>query len=92
MDEAHKTNCTDCAAVCCRMEVMLISDTGVPDRYVSIEHRGAHTLRRLDDGWCAALNRNTMLCTIYESRPLICRDFELNGPDCIAARKEPFGR
>jgi Fe-S-cluster containining protein len=41
---------------------------------------------RLDDGWCAALDRNTMMCTIYEKRPLICREFEMGAPECIDER------
>ena len=42
---------------------------------------------RLDDGWCAALDRDTMMCTIYERRPLICREFEMGAPECIEERK-----
>jgi Fe-S-cluster containining protein len=43
-------------------------------------------MRRLDDGWCAALDRNTMLCTIYEKRPLICREFATGSDECLAER------
>lgn len=43
-------------------------------------------MARLDDGWCAALDRNTMKCTIYEKRPMICREFEMGGYECIAER------
>jgi Fe-S-cluster containining protein len=42
---------------------------------------------RLDDGWCAALDRNSMRCTIYEVRPLICREFETASPECLDERK-----
>ncbi len=43
---------------------------------------------RLDDGWCAALDRNSMMCTIYEKkRPLICREFEMGAPECITERQ-----
>ncbi len=65
---------------------MLISDTGVPDRYIEIDEWGGMTMVRLEDGWCAALDRNTLLCSIYEQRPLICRDFEMGGYDCLAER------
>lgn len=41
---------------------------------------------RLDDGWCSALDRNTMMCLIYEQRPQICREFELGAHECIAER------
>jgi Fe-S-cluster containining protein len=42
---------------------------------------------RLDDGWCAALDRDTMMCTIYERRPLICREFEMGAPECLTERE-----
>jgi Fe-S-cluster containining protein len=45
-------------------------------------------MRSLDDGWCAALDRQTMLCTIYERRPLICREFEVGDSDCLNERRQ----
>lgn len=83
---AEAVSCSTCKANCCRLEVMLITDTGVPDRYVEVDRWGGMTMARLDDGWCAALDRATMLCTIYENRPLICREFAMGGDDCIAER------
>lgn len=78
--------CSTCRANCCRLEVMLITDTGVPERYIAEDKWGGMTMARLDDGWCAALDRDTMLCTIYESRPWICREFEMGGYECLAER------
>ena len=78
--------CETCAACCCQLEVLLIGDTGVPERLVAIDRWGGSTMRRLADGWCAALDRGTMLCTIYDRRPGVCRDFEMGGEDCIAER------
>lgn len=66
---------------------MLISDTGVPEHLVAVNAQGGESMARLDDGWCAALDRNTMRCTIYEKRPQICRDFEMGGYECIAERR-----
>jgi Fe-S-cluster containining protein len=43
-------------------------------------------MSRLDDGWCAALDRSTMLCTIYDKRPLICREFEMGSFECLSER------
>ena len=82
-----KITCSTCAACCCRLEVMLITDTGVPEAFVELDQWGGATMRRLDDGWCAALDRNTMLCTIYERRPLICREFAMGSDECIAERE-----
>ena len=28
-----------------------------------------------------------MMCTIYEKRPLICREFEMGAPECIDERQ-----
>lgn len=78
--------CSTCKANCCRLEVMLITDTGVPEQYVAVDNWGGMTMERLDDGWCAALDRSTMLCRIYENRPLICREFEMGGYECLAER------
>ena len=78
--------CASCEACCCRLEVLLIADTGVPDRFVAIDDWGGRTMARLDDGWCSALDRNTMQCMIYSQRPLLCRDFQMGGYDCIAER------
>jgi Fe-S-cluster containining protein len=78
--------CANCAACCRRLEVLLIGDTGVPDRFVDFDAWGSGKMLRLDDGWCAALNRNTMACTIYAQRPQICRDFAMGSPQCVAER------
>lgn len=72
------------------MEVMLISDTGVPERFIHTDEHGGQTMLRLEDGWCSALNRQDMLCSIYEHRPLICREFEMGGADCLAVRSIPL--
>lgn len=79
--------CSRCEACCCRLEVMLITDTGVPEQFIDMDGWGGRTMARLDDGWCAALDRNTMLCRIYENRPLVCREFEMGGYDCVSERE-----
>lgn len=76
-------NCRNCAASCCRFEVFLISDTGVPEEHIEIDDDGMQTMRRLDDGWCSALSRDTMSCSIYELRPWLCREFEMGSIDCL---------
>lgn len=78
--------CSTCKANCCRLEVMLITDTGVPEEYIAEDQWGAMSMARLDDGWCAALDRSTMLCSIYDKRPWICREFEMGGYECLDER------
>ena len=85
------TSCSTCAACCCQLEVMLITDTGVPQRFIDTDAWGGEVMRRLDDGWCAALDRDSMRCTIYEVRPLICREFELGSPECHDERRGMVG-
>ena len=68
------------------MQVMILEDTGMPDRFIETDASGAQTMRRLEDGWCVALNRDTFLCGQYAHRPLICREFEMGGADCLQTR------
>jgi len=79
-------SCASCQACCCRLEVLILTDTGVPRRYIQTDEWGGEVMARLDDGWCSALDRDTLLCTIYENRPLICREFEMGSYECKAER------
>ncbi|GAD80337.1 YkgJ family cysteine cluster protein [Vibrio ezurae] len=74
--------CSTCRASCCRLEVMIITDTGVPEEHIATDKWGGETMLRLEDGWCSAVDRDTMLCTIYENRPWICREFEMASYEC----------
>jgi len=81
-----EVSCENCEACCCRLEVMLISDTGVPGNFIETDKWGGRKMARLEDGWCSALDRNNMLCMIYEKRPWICREFEMGEYECISER------
>lgn len=83
--------CAACEACCCRLQVMLITDTGVPDHYVETDRWGGRSMARLEDGWCAALSRKSMKCRIYEHRPLVCREFEMGEYQCLAERNANIG-
>ena len=85
---APKITCTTCQACCCRLEVLLISDTGVPTEYIEKDKWGGEVMARLEDGWCVALDRETFLCTIYEVRPWVCSEFEMGSYECLSERKE----
>ncbi len=74
--------CSKCKAACCQLEVMLITDTGVPERFIKRDQWGGETMKRLDDGWCICVDRETKLCTIYENRPWVCRIFEMGSYEC----------
>jgi len=83
-------SCANCEACCCRLEVILMGDDDVPPRFVAEDAWGGAVMRRLDDGWCAALDRDTMRCTIYARRPGVCRDYLMGGVECITERREYF--
>lgn len=74
--------CERCAAVCCRLTVLLMPGDRIDPRLVDIDERGLHRMAKDEDGWCVALDRNTMGCSIYQQRPSICRDFAMGGPHC----------
>ncbi|WP_191601197.1 YkgJ family cysteine cluster protein [Marinomonas algicola] len=79
--------CSNCQACCCRLEVMIITDTGVPEKHIAFDEWGGETMLRLEDGWCSALDRDTLMCSIYENRPWICREFEMSSYECRTERK-----
>ncbi len=83
-------SCDDCAAVCCRLEVICPSETGIPPYLTTRNPWGMRVMRRLDDAWCAALDRDSLRCRIYEQRPEVCRNFAMGGPDCLAERSKPW--
>jgi len=83
----NEITCATCQACCCRLEVMLVTDTGVPERFIETDNYGSEVMARLEDGWCAALDRDTLLCSIYENRPLICREFNMGEFECQTERQ-----
>jgi uncharacterized protein (DUF2132 family) len=89
MDDADydpAISCSACEACCCRLEVMLMGDDEIPADLTVEDQWGGWVMLRLKDGRCAALNRNTMKCTIYEHRPTVCRDYQTGASDCISER------
>jgi len=63
-----------------------MSGDDVPVGMIEIDRWGGQVMARLEDGWCAAVDRLTMLCRIYERRPWVCREFQVGSGDCITAR------
>ncbi len=79
-------HCERCAACCCRLEVLLLDDRGIPPHLTATDAWGARVMARCDDGWCAALDRDSLRCRIYSRRPRVCRELEMGGDDCIDVR------
>ena len=58
----------------------------VPNKFIVEDERGMRMLAKGEDGWCEALDLNTMRCTIYDMRPSTCRKFAMGGPYCRSER------
>ena len=80
--------CDACQACCCQLQVILMPHDAPPPHLVETEEHGLDVMRRLDDGWCVALDRDTLRCTIYELRPQVCRDFATGSRECREERAE----
>lgn len=80
-------SCNACEAVCCRLTVVLLpGDERVPEQFVTADERGMRVMAHGEDGWCSALDLNTMRCSIYDLRPGICRKFSMGSAFCRAER------
>lgn len=83
-------SCSSCKALCCRLEVRLIddSDEQVPEEYTEQTKDLYFVMKQGADGWCEALDRTTMRCSIYEKRPYLCREYKVGDYDCLYERKK----
>jgi len=88
MNDGPVIACSTCEACCCRLEVMLMSGDDIPPGLTQQDRWGGWVMARRNDGWCAALDRDTMLCRIYERRPMICREYQVGDSDCIIQRAQ----
>ncbi|MFN0314091.1 MAG: YkgJ family cysteine cluster protein [Burkholderiales bacterium] len=84
---AAAITCASCRACCCKLEVILMGDDDVPPKWTQWDRWGGEVMARLDDGWCIALDRNTMLCRIYDIRPAVCREYQVGAAECLTERK-----
>lgn len=88
----HVTKCQACDAVCCRLTVVLQPEDNIPPHLTTHLPEGLHVMARAEDGWCVALDRVRMNCSIYGSRPDVCRRFVMGGAYCNAIRtRSPRG-
>ena len=80
-DSIFVPECAGCGR-CCHQVVGLIAGVDhVPEAMV-VEHDGERCMEQRGDGACVALDPVTKLCTIYATRPQICRDFERGSGLC----------
>lgn len=86
-----EVQCSQCEAVCCRLTVVVEAEDGIDPALTSVTGTGLRVMARAGDGWCVALDRERMQCSIYAARPDACRRFHMAGPYCRAIR-EDFAR
>ena len=85
---ALEAACSDCRANFCSLEVMIISDTAVLRQHIYAGEYRSESMLRLGGGRCSALDRDTFMCSIYENRPWLCREFEMGSYECINERMD----
>ena len=84
----EKPRCDRCDAVCCRLTVVLMPEDRIPARFTTLNAHGVEVMARDEDGWCVAIDQARMCCSIYASRPSICRKFAMGGPYCREVRAD----
>lgn len=82
------SDCIRCDAVCCRLTVVLQDGDRVPAHYTTHTARGLHVMARDEEGWCVAIDATRMRCSIYDTRPQVCRRFVMAGPYCTEVRAD----
>lgn len=85
-------SCRNCDAVCCRLTVVLQPEDRIPRHLTTHTAAGLHVMARDEDGWCVAVDAANGLCSIYETRPDVCRRFVEAGPYCKSVRSDHADR
>lgn len=78
-------NCKGCGA-CCWLHAEVEPGDDTPKELTEIDPAdGKRYMKRDSELWCAALDRKTMTCTIYDQRPTCCREFDRGTKPCFDA-------
>lgn len=84
--------CNRCDAVCCRLTVVLQAEDRIPAHLTTFNAAGLEVMARDAEGWCVAVDSAHMRCSIYDTRPQVCRRFVMAGPHCRAERADYLDR
>lgn len=79
--------CAGCAR-CCHWTVELTAGVDRVPEHLVVEREGVRCMDQRGDGACVALDPVSRLCTIYENRPQVCREFTRGESLC---RRAVFG-
>lgn len=80
--------CARCDAVCCRLTVVLQPEDRIPAHLSACTSDGLEVMARDEEGWCVAIDVAHMRCSIYDTRPQVCRRFVMDGPYCRDIRED----
>lgn len=86
-DPSDEPHCSRCDAVCCRLTVVVQPEDRIPSHLLDTRN-GLTVMAHDEEGWCVALDSGRMNCSIYESRPDVCRRFVMGAPYCRSVRAE----
>jgi Fe-S-cluster containining protein len=84
--DVDAVHCDNCLASCCRLLVRLLPGDRVPGHLLAEDDHGLTVMAQGEDGWCVALDRGSLRCTIYADRPQLCRVFAMGSPECLEER------
>jgi len=87
-EKCSKVVCAECESLCCKLTVVLGERDAVPAHLTARLPGGLHVMAKDKDGWCVALDKLRMKCSIYPDRPITCSSFVMGGPYCRAQREE----
>ena len=90
--DTPERDCSNCAGACCRYVKIFVGHNHSADHVRWMETRGS-----LVDGFWHIRSECEHLtpcgkCGIYETRPEVCRDFEVGGVHCLDARRAYYDR
>lgn len=80
--------CGRCDAVCCRLTVVLQPQDRIAPHLTTRTQAGLDVMARDEEGWCVAIDPARMRCSIYATRPQVCRRFATDGPYCREVRSD----
>lgn len=85
---ADVPRCDRCDSVCCRLTVVLQPEDRIPAHLTTHTDAGLHVMARDAEGWCVAVDAARHCCSIYATRPQVCRRFAMAGPYCREIRAD----
>ena len=87
MNPAPEITCSTCRACCCQLEVILMGEDSVP-RHLTLEDEwgGRSDAPGSKTAGASRSTATPLLCTIYERRPDVCREYEMGGLACREER------